>query len=473
MSHPTRASAIPVASVFALTSSVVFGSVVGCVGLAGISDFSVDPCFDGCTDGAAQDGTDGTLPDGSVPDGNVADGNTEKDAGLDAPPPPSPGLSTITLPGTGVPVGKIIIATVTAKNDIGDPIPRAGSKVVLSASGGTSVVSFGTVIDNGNGTYSAPITGVTEGTPLSVTAKLDGAALTTPPASLRVANRVSTNLTFAIDAEDADGAGHFGGAGCPGAGMTTWTDTSANAFGGSLVGFVDPCGGAGGSGWGGAGTPDDPRRMSFDGVDDFVTFGPVNTLSGKQTILAWVRKTGVGTPGITGTSDGFGGTSGLPSVLPIVAKGTSEAEADNIDINFHLSITTTGKIASDYEHFVSSSPMNSPNHPMQGTTVVANNEWRIIGFTLDTSVPKRTIWLDAVADATTVPATNTPSTGSANPLTIGAANQSGLGGFNADRGRFQGDVAIVLTYDRALTQAEIEKNCHAFSARFHMTTCPH
>ena len=444
--------------------------LAGCIAVAGVSDFSVDDCFDGCQQEAGDSGPgqEGGQDGPALPTDAAKDTSMSKDTGTDGPLP-SPGLSAITLPGTGVAVGKTITATLTARNETGDPVPRAGATVVFNASGGTSVVSFGAVVDNADGTYAVPILGVTEGTKVVIGATIDGAALKTAGPSLRVANLVTSGLTFAIDAEDADGAGHFGGAGCPAAGSTTWTDVSGNAFGGSLVGFADPCTGATGSGWTGNGTPADPKRITFDGIDDYVTFGAVDSLGGKQTVLAWVRKTGAGTPSITGTSDGFGGSSGLPMVFPIVAKGTSEAEADNIDINFHLSITTTGKIASDYEHFVAGS---SPNHPFQGSTVLTDNQWRMIGFTLDVTVPTRSIWLDGAQDGITVPTTNVPSTGSANPLTIGASNQSGLGGFNAARGRFKGDVAIVLTYDHALTKVEIEKNCHAVSGRFGMLGCP-
>ena len=53
-----------------------------------------------------------------------------------------------------------------------------------------------------------------------------------------------------------------------------------------------------------------------------------------------------------------------------------------------------------------------------------------------------------------------------------SAGAMAMGSWSLIKGRFKGDVAIVLTYNRALTVSEIEKNCHAFSSRFGMKNCP-
>ena len=55
-------------------------------------------------------------------------------------------------------------------------------------------------------------------------------------------------------------------------------------------------------------------------------------------------------------------------------------------------------------------------------------------------------------------------------LVIGGANQSAT--ITPARGRFKGEIGLVLTYDRALTKAEMEQTCRAFAARFGITTCP-
>jgi hypothetical protein len=53
-------------------------------------------------------------------------------------------------------------------------------------------------------------------------------------------------------------------------------------------------------------------------------------------------------------------------------------------------------------------------------------------------------------------------------LVVGGSNRTDL----SANGRFKGDIAIVLTYDRALSVTEIEQNCHAYSSRFGIGACP-
>ncbi len=322
----------------------------GCAAVAGVSDYAVDPCFDGCVDGAAADAPaelDTSVPppiDGARPD--VVDAAV--DAPVDAPPLPSPGQSFVALSGTGVAVGKAAIVTLTTKNDAGDLDTRVGAKVTFTTSGGTSAVSFGAVTDNADGTYSASITGVAEGTKILVSAVLDGAPLTTPGASFRVANPIATNLTLSLDATNADTAGHYGGNNCPGSAFITWKALGTNALTGILRGFdAIPCSAT--SGWNGTGAPTDPFRLTFDGIDDHVGFGANNSLT-QQTILAWVRQTGAGKIGTTGVG-GFEPATvpPFPRIVPIIAKGTAQVEADDKDINFYLGITTTNRLGSDYE----------------------------------------------------------------------------------------------------------------------------
>lgn len=437
--------------------------LAGCAALAGVSDYAVDPCFGGCPDGPT---TDGPL-EGSTTDGPpVGEGGVDgaADAPVDATPPPSPGQSVINISGTGVAVGKSAIVTVIAKDDTGNAIPRTGAKITFTTSGGTSAVSFGAPVDKGDGTYRATVTGVAEGTKIAVSAILDGAPLTTAPASLRVVNLVSAGLTFSLDAANADRGGNFGGKTCAASGLVQWTDLTASSFPGALTGFdAPPCSAT--SGWGGAGAPESPFHLAFDGVDDHVDFGAVNALQ-KYTVLAWIRKTGLG---FAGTS----GSGGLTNVVPILSKGTAQGETDNIDINYYLGIADTGHLASDYE----ANP-GSGNAPLTGATVLAADTWYMVGTTLDASASSRALWLNGATDATSVP-TLPPSGAASSRLVIGGAQRTDAAGATCPGaagstgcGRFKGDIAVVLTYDHALTQAEIEKNCHSFSSRFGMMACP-
>ena len=112
-----------------------------------------------------------------------------------------------------------------------------------------------------------------------------------------------------------------------------------------------------------------------------------------------------------------------------------------------------------------------------GATVLANDTWYMVGMTLDPAAVggTRKLYLNGAEDAS-VAAVNVPSTGSSALMVIGGAKLTTGGttcsGALTGCARFQGDIAAVLTYDRALTQAEIERNCHSFSSRFGMMTCP-
>lgn len=458
----------------------------GCLGIAGIADFRVgdDPLpveagpsqdatasdapapTDASGDRSVADATADAEPidaetDGGVPDADAApfdaaDGADAADAadgadGADAAPP-SAGLSDLEIPGTGVFVGAVTTVVLTARNEVGDPIARTGARVVLSAAGGSSTVSFGAVADLGDGRYRATVTGVAAGTKLDVTATIDGAALRTPPRPLRVVVPIARGLTLHVDAANADGAGTFGGKGCPAAGSATLADLSGRGHTGTLVGFAAPCGV--GSGWAGTGTPQDPERIAFDGQDDHVAFGAVNALA-SHTVLAWVRRTGPGTFGTTGTG-------GLPQVWPFFAKGTDEAESAALDIGYFLGFDAAGHLATDYER-----APTSDNVPLVGPTIVRDDAWAFVATTLDAAAGVRETWLNGVVDATLAPIAG-PGAASSSVLVLGGANRSD----GTASGRFKGDVAVVLTYDRALAGAEVVALCHGYSTRFGFGACP-
>lgn len=448
------------------TVSLILGTLVvaGCASIAGTSDYAVDPCFDGrCVDGPVDGGPPSeTAPPIDAP--SSVDGPS--DAPLDTAPPPSPGKSVVSLSGTGVAVGKVAIVTLVARDDGDLAVARTGAKVTFTQAGGTSVVTFGPVTDRGDGTYQANVTGVTEGTKIAISAVLDGAPLTTAPASFRVANPIATGLTFSIDAANADRANNFGGKNCAASGLTQWTDLTPSSAPGTLGSFADPC--AAGSGWNGSGTPDNPFRLAFDGVDDSVSFGAINALQ-KYTVLAWVR---IAAGGFQARTSAPGG-GGFGAIVPILAKGTAESESDAIDIDYFLGIAPGGQLASDYENST-----DSGNAALTGATALALGTWYMVGTTLDASAGTRALWVNGASDATAVPAL--PPAGAASSMfTVGGARTSaGVGGACAGApgstgcGRFKGDIAIVLTYDHALTQVEMEKTCHSFSSRFGMLGCP-
>lgn len=428
-------------------------AVGGCVAIAGVGDYAVDPCLDpgGCLDASAE----GAPPDAAPPTDGGGEASTN-DGGLDAPndgPITSPGLSAVTLGGTGVAVGHTIVATLTTRDDTGNDVPRSGSKVVFVTSGGTGQVSIGPVTDVGNGTYRAVLTGVAEGTPLTVSATLDGAPLKVAGPKLRVVNRIGAGLAVELDAENVDRLGNAGAKGCPATGPLTWTDLGAGAMPGTFVGFAGPCGLT--SGWGGSGAPGDPAHVSFDGVDDAIDFGTALAPLSKYTVLAWVRMSGDGVIGDTGVG-------GIRQGFPVVAKGANEATGPASAIDFHLSITQGGHaVGFTYDPIGSASSSG-----IRGASTIALSQWVMIGATLDASTATRQVWLDGKVDVSVAPPA-APALGANTRFVVGGSNKTNGTG----AGRFKGDVAVVLVYDRALTQDEIRASCHSYSSRFEAKGC--
>ena len=84
--------------------------------------------------------------------------------------------------------------------------------------------------------------------------------------------------------------------------------------------------------------------IQFDGLDDYVTFGPAPGLGAARfTLETWFKRTGAG----VGTSTGNGG---IANAIPLVTKGRAEAEGSNVDMNYFLGIdATSGKLVADFE----------------------------------------------------------------------------------------------------------------------------
>lgn len=76
--------------------------------------------------------------------------------------------------------------TLTVQDAGGNPFSSGGHAVAFDATGGTSVVTFGSVSDNGDGTYTASMVATAFGTPLLVQASIDGDRTTGDGAPLTV-----------------------------------------------------------------------------------------------------------------------------------------------------------------------------------------------------------------------------------------------------------------------------------------------
>ncbi len=102
--------------------------------------------------------------------------------------PASPATSVIEIDPTEIEVGESALLTLQAKNDDGENIGVGGATVSFTAGTGalTGQGSIGPVTDEGDGTYTASFTATASGTPISISATVEGQPVTTPADSLRV-----------------------------------------------------------------------------------------------------------------------------------------------------------------------------------------------------------------------------------------------------------------------------------------------
>ncbi len=117
--------------------------------------------------------------------------------------------------------------------------------------------------------------------------------------------------------------------------------------------------------------------LSFDGVDDYVTFGQAPALGATNfTIETWFKRTGPG----TSTNTGAGGMN----IVPLMAKGIAENDGSTVDMNYILGIRPFAGpvIGVDFEEGTGQTTPGQ-NHPLWGTTVIADNVWYHAAATFD------------------------------------------------------------------------------------------
>gem|GEM_PF-1777376 len=90
------------------------------------------------------------------------------------PGAPSNALSTLTVSANTVVAGQSVTATATIVDSNNNPI-SSGILVTFDKFGGTSFGNYGTVVNQGNGVYTATYSGVTAGTAQTISAMVNGA----------------------------------------------------------------------------------------------------------------------------------------------------------------------------------------------------------------------------------------------------------------------------------------------------------
>ncbi len=118
--------------------------------------------------------------------------------------------------------------------------------------------------------------------------------------------------------------------------------------------------------------------LSFDGSNDYVTFGPTTALGAQNfTVETWFKRTASGTSISTGTNGVM--------LIPLVAKGAPQGENSSVDENYVLGIRASDNVlAGDFEIFAAcNSRPAGDNNPIVGVTPIVNNTWYHAAFTYD------------------------------------------------------------------------------------------
>jgi hypothetical protein len=181
--------------------------------------------------------------------------------------------------------------------------------------------------------------------------------------------------------------------------------------------------------------------IQFDGSNDYITFGTASTLGTSTfTLECWIYKTGAG---ITTTT----GTGGVTAV-PIISKGRGEGETPaNLNMNYFFGLTAAGILTADFEDKI-----NGGNHPITGTTVLANNVWYHIAATYDGTTWR--IFLNGNSEATLAVGSYLPENTSIQHAGLGTAMTS----TGTTAGFFAGKIDEARIWNRALSQSEIKTN---------------
>ncbi len=189
--------------------------------------------------------------------------------------------------------------------------------------------------------------------------------------------------------------------------------------------------------------------LRFDGVNDYVTFGAAPALGVTNfTVETWFYWTGGGIATTTSA------TQGLPSVIPLVAKGRGESDGNNLDTNFFLGIdTNTGALAADFEDMASGA-----NHPVIASTPISVNTWHHAAASYDSVTGIWNLYLDGSLDRTLDIGNNVlPRSDSIQHAGLATAMTSN----GTAAGYFQGVLDEARIWNRAIPLAELQSNINS------------
>ncbi len=236
--------------------------------------------------------------------------------------PASMSQSTVTLSASSVAAGSTLTVTLTARDALGHQEPSGGLTVAFGLGTGSAGGNFGTVTDNGNGTYIATFTGTKAGSD-TITATIGGNAVTYKPPTVTVVGPASMSQSTVTLSASSVAAGS----------TITVTLTARDA-----LGHQEPSGGlkvAFGLGSGAAGGTFSPVPATDHGNGTYTaTF--TATVAGKNTITATIGSVAV--------------TSAAPSVTVVpgavsLAKSTLAVSASQVTSGSTATVTLVARDA--------------------------------------------------------------------------------------------------------------------------------
>lgn len=174
---------------------------------------------------------------------------------------------------------------------------------------------------------------------------------------------------------------------------------------------------------------------------DYVTFGAAPALGASTfTIETWFRRDGTG----VATSTGSGGIT----AIPLVTKGMAEADGTSQDMNYFLGIRATDNLlVADFEDTATGA-----NHPVVGTTAIANGVWHHAAATYDGTTWR--LYLDGGLETTLTVGNFLPRADSIQHAALATALNSTGGVGSQTQGFFNGalDEARIWNYARSADQ---------------------
>lgn len=180
--------------------------------------------------------------------------------------------------------------------------------------------------------------------------------------------------------------------------------------------------------------------LTFNGSTQYVTFGAAPELGSTNfTIETWFYRTAAGS-GTDTSSPGGGGLQG-------------EGDYSNLDMHYFLGISSTCRIAADFEDMTAVSP-NPNNHAIIGTTAIVNNTWYHAAATFDGAT--FSVYLNGNLEASVA----TTAVARANSLQHSAL-ATGLTSGGAAGGFFAGRMDESRVWNVARTQAEIQASMNS------------